>query len=371
MTAQPAARLRARDLGIVLGTMPTGPLNAITDVGGVRVGHVTLRRGNGPLVRGVGPVRTGVTAILPHGDNPFLEKVPAAAEVFNGFGKTTGLVQVAELGELETPILLTNTLSVGQVADALVGWMVEQHPAIGVTTSSVNPVVGECNDGDLNDLGGRHVGEADVRAAIAGARGGPVDEGNLGAGTGMSCYGWAGGIGTASRRLAAERGGWTVGALVLANFGRKGDLLIAGVPVGRELGELAAREREHGSIIMVVATDAPLDARQLGRIARRAPFGLARTGSHGGHGSGDVVIAFSTANRIPHYGTALVRRVELVDEHGPAIDELFVATIEATEEAVINALCAANATDGRDGHRREALPIAETLAILRKRGVVE
>jgi D-aminopeptidase len=370
MTANPVARPRARDLGIVLGVLPTGPHNAITDVEGVRVGHTTLWRGDGPLVRGVGPVRTGVTAILPHGDNPFLEKVPAAAEVFNGFGKTTGLVQVDELGELETPILLTNTLSVGQVSDALVGWMVEQHPAIGVTTTSVNPVVAECNDGGLNDIGGRHVSEADVRAAIAEARGGPVAEGNLGAGTGMVCYGWAGGIGTASRRLAADGGGWTVGALVLANFGRRHDLLVAGVPVGRELAKLATPEREHGSIIVVVATDAPLDARQLGRIARRAPLGLARTGSHGGHGSGDVVIAFSTANRIPHYATDLVRQVALVDEHGPAIDALFAATVEATEEAVINAICAANAIVGRDDHRREALPTDEVLAILRQRGAM-
>ncbi|MFN8540154.1 MAG: P1 family peptidase [Thermomicrobiales bacterium] len=371
MTAHPAARPRARDLGIVLGVLPPGPHNAITDVEGVRVGHTTLWRGDGPLVRGVGPVRTGVTAILPHGDNLFLEKVPAAAAVFNGFGKTTGLVQVDELGELETPILLTNTLSVGQVSDALVGWMVEQHPAIGVTTSSVNPVVAECNDGYLNDLGGRHVGEADVRAAIAEARGGPVAEGNLGGGTGMVCYGWAGGIGTASRRLAADRGGWTVGALVLANFGRPQDLLIAGVPVGRELAKQAAQEREHGSIIVVIATDAPVDARQLGRIARRGPLGLALTGSHGGHGSGDVVIAFSTANRIPHYATALVRQATLVDEHGPAIDGLFAATVEATEEAVINALCAARTIVGRDDHRREALPTAEVVEILRQRGAME
>jgi D-aminopeptidase len=370
MMAQPAGRPRARDLGIALGSLPTGPLNAITDVAGVRVGHVTLRRGDGALARGTGPVRTGVTAILPHGDNLFLEKVPAAAEVFNGFGKTTGLVQVAELGELETPILLTNTLSVGQVADALVGWMVEQHPAIGVTTTSVNPVVAECNDGYLNDIGGRHVREADVRAAIAEASEGPVAEGNLGAGTGMVCYGRAGGIGTASRRLPGERGGWTLGALVLANFGAAQDLTIAGVPVGRELARAAAREQERGSIIVVVATDAPLDARQLGRIARRGPLGLARTGSQGGHGSGDVVIAFSTANRIPHYATGLTRQVALLDEHGPAIDDLFRATVETTEEAVINALCAANSIVGRDDHRREALPIEETLAILRRYGAV-
>ena len=350
--------------------MPPGPRNAIIDVAGVRVGHATVRRGNGPLVRGVGPVRTGVTAILPHGDNLFMEKVPAAAEVFNGYGKTIGLVQVAELGELETPLLLTNTLSVGRVTDALVGWLVERNPAIGVTTSTVNAVVAECNDGYLNDIGGRHVGEAEVRAALAGARADVVEEGNLGAGTGMTAYGWAGGIGTASRLLPAERGGWTVGALVLANFGRLRDLLIAGIPVGRELAAQSAQEREHGSVIVVIATDAPLDARQLGRIARRAPLGLARTGSHGGHGSGDVAIAFSTANRIAHDGRELVRPVALVNEHSPAIDDLFAATVEATEEAVINALCAARPVEGRDGHRREALPLEAALAILRRHDVV-
>ncbi len=370
MAGNPAVRPRARELGIILGVLPTGPQNAITDVAGVRVGHATIRRGNGPLVRGVGPVRTGVTAILPHGDNLFMEKVPAAAEVFNGYGKTIGLVQVAELGELETPLLLTNTLNIGRVADALVGWMVEQNPAIGVTTSTVNSVVAECNDGYLNDIGGRHVGEAEVRAALVGAQTGPVAEGNLGAGTGMVAYGWAGGIGTASRLLPAEHGGWTVGALVLANFGRQHDLLVAGIPVGRELAAQAVQQREHGSVIVVVATDAPLDARQLGRIARRAPLGLARTGSHGGHGSGDVVIAFSTANRITHDSRELVRPVALVNEHSAVIDRLFAATVEATEEAVINALCAAQLIEGRDGHRRDALPLDETVAILRRHGML-
>lgn len=294
-------RVRARDLGIMPGMLPTGPANAITDVAGVLVGHTTIRRGAGSLVRGVGPVRTGVTAILPHGDDLFASKVPAAAEVFNGYGKSIGLVQIAELGQLESPILLTNTLSVGKVADALVGWAIERHPAIGVTTSTINPVVAECNDGYLNDIGGRHVGEAETRAALDGARGGAVAEGNVGAGTGMSCYGWAGGIGTASRLVRADGTTWTLGALALANFGRADDLLIAGVPVGRLLAAAAETTREHGSIIVVLATDAPLDARQLGRLARRVPHGLARTGSHGGHGSGDLALAFSVADRIAHY----------------------------------------------------------------------
>lgn len=365
-------RPRAREVGIALGRLATGPQNAITDVAGVLVGHATLRRGAGALVRGDGPVRTGVTAVLPHGDDLFAAKAPAAAAVFNGFGKTIGLMQVDELGQLETPILLTNTLNVGRVADALVGYMIARHPAIGVTTGTVNPVVCECNDGYLNDIGGRHVGEAEVLAALQGASDGPVAVGNLGAGAGMMAYGYAGGIGTASRLAGgadAPGSAFTVGALVLANFGRRADLLIAGVPVGRELA--AARppkRREQGSVIVILATDAPLDARQLGRLARRAALGLARTGTHGGHGSGDLAIAFSTADRIPHDPEPAVRAVPTLNEQSPVLDRLFAAVVEATEEAVIDALCAARPTDGRDGRRAEALPIEETLAILRRHG---
>lgn len=357
-------RGRARDLGIVPGLLPTGPANAITDVPGVLVGHTTVRCGAGALVRGIGPVRTGVTTILPHGDDLFAGKVPAAAEVFNGYGKSIGLVQIAELGQLETPILLTNTLNVGKVADALIGWAIERHPAIGVTSETINPVVAECNDGYLNDIGGRHVGEAETRTALDGACGGPVPEGNIGAGTGMSCYGWAGGIGTASRLVQTDGATWTLGALVLANFGRAEDLLIMGVPVGRLLATNSAPTREHGSIIVVLATDAPLDARQLGRLARRVPHGLARTGSHGGHGSGDLALAFSVADRIAHRPQGPTRRTITVDEGHPVLDDLFRATVETTEEAVLNALCAATPTDGRDGHRREALPLDRVRALL-------
>lgn len=365
-------RPRAREVGIALGRLAPGPFNAITDVAGVLVGHATLRRGTGPLVRGVGPVRTGVTAVLPHGDDLFAAKVPAAAAVFNGFGKTIGLVQVAELGQLETPILLTNTLNVGRVADALVGYMLARHPAIGVTAGTVNPVVCECNDGYLNDIGGRHVGEPEVLAALRGAAGGPVAVGNLGAGAGMMAYGYAGGIGTASRLAAgadAAGAAFTVGALVLANFGRRADLLIAGAPVGRELSaSRPPQQREQGSAIVILATDAPLDARQLGRLARRAALGLARTGTHGGHGSGDLAIAFSTADRIPHEPAPAVRAVPTLNEQSPVLDRLFAAVVEATEEAVIDALCAARPTDGRDSHRAEALPVEDTLAILRRYG---
>jgi len=365
-------RARARELGIILGTMSPGLLNAITDVTGVRVGHTTLIRGSGPLVRDVGLVRTGVTAILPHGDNLFTSKVPAAATVFNGFGKSIGLMQIAELGQLETPILLTNTLNVGKVADALVGYMIEQNPAIG----SVNPVVCECNDGFLNDIKGRHVGEQEVLAALAHATGGPVAEGNIGAGTGMRAYRFAGGIGTSSRQLSQDQGNYVLGVLVLANFGRLQDLIVAGVPVGRELerssqqtqtgNDTLSKEREQGSIIVVLATDAPLDARQLGRLTRRVPLGLARTGTHGGHGSGDLAVAFSTAQRIPHDGFALEHKITVLNEQNPVIDTLFSAVVEATEEAVINALCAAHPMDGRNDHHVEALPLDKTLAILRQ-----
>lgn len=369
MTAQqPIDRPRARDAGIVLGVLPPGPLNAITDVAGVRVGHATVSFGEGALAPGRGPARTGVTAVIPAPGDLFAEKVPAAAAVFNGYGKTIGLMQIEELGQLETPILLTNTLNVGKVADALVGYMVEQHAAIGVTTSSVNPVVAECNDGYFNDIQGRHVGEAEVRAALAGASGGPVAEGNLGAGTGMSCYGFPGGIGTASRRLTRGGVAFTVGALVLANFGRRRDLTIGGAPVGRELGE-APIVPERGSVIVVLATDAPLDARQLGRLARRASFGLARTGTTCGHGSGDLALAFSTVNRIPHDASAVVRTVTVLNDNAAVLDDLFAGVVESVEEAVVNALCAARPITGRDGRHREPLPVAEVVAILRRHGL--
>jgi D-aminopeptidase len=381
MTEQPPdKRNRARDAGILVGRLSPGPQNAITDVAGVRVGHTTLVRGSGPLVRGVGPVRTGVTAILPHEGNLFTSKVPAAATVFNGFGKSLGVMQIDELGQIETPILLTNTLNVGRVADALVAYMLEQNPAIGVgTLGTVNAVVCECNDGFLNDIQGRHVGEPEVRAALAQAAAGPVAEGNIGAGTGMIAYGFAGGIGTASRRLAPEHGAYTLGVLVLANFGRRSDLLIAGVPVGQELERerqqsassisTSTEGREQGSVIVLLATDAPLDARQLGRLTRRVPLGLARTGTHMGHGSGDLAIAFSTAQPIPYDPTVLTHTVRVFNEQHPAIDALFLAVVEATEEAVLNALWAAHTIEGRDGHRVEALPHAATLAILQQHGL--
>jgi len=395
------SRPRAREFGIIIGTMSPGPLNAITDVPGVRVGHATLIRGEGALRPGHGPVRTGVTAILPHGGNLFREKVKAAAFVLNGFGKTIGLIQVAELGTLETPILLTNTLNVGRVADALIEYMLRDNPEIGVTTGTINPVVAECNDGYLNDIQGRHVGPAEVWEAIQGAAGGPVAEGSVGAGTGMSAFGFKGGIGTSSRVTPPEAGGFTVGTLVLANFGRREELIVAGVPVGRLLKDWSQEGRADftgsrsalddtrfpghlgpasgpsagsssgdsggdGSIIIVLATDAPLSSRQLGRLARRAVLGLARTGSTAAHGSGDIVLAFSTAQRIPHEGSVRPSGGEGFPEEGRYLGPLFQAAIEGTEEAILNALFRAETMVGRDGHVRYALPLERVRQILDK-----
>lgn len=356
-----AGRLRARAMGIHPGMYEPGPLNAITDVPGVRVGHATLIQGEN--------VRTGVTAIVPHSGNLFREKVAAAIEVFNAFGKMVGSTQVQELGQLETPILLTNTLSVWDAAAGLADWMLAQPGNENVR--SINPVVGETNDGWLNDIRGRHVKAEHVRQALANAQGGPVEEGSVGAGTGTMAFGWKGGIGTSSRRLLADRpstalrtsGGYTVGVLVQTNFG--GSLTIDGVPVWRELRP--SREREgsgEGSCMIVIATDAPLDARQLRRLATRAFHGMARTGSSGSHGSGDYAIAFSTANRYSLDARqspppSLVREDDL--------SPLFQAVIEATEEAIYNSLLQATTVRGRDGHVAEAIPIEKLRTLLRGR----
>jgi D-aminopeptidase len=354
-----AARHRARDLGIEIGILKPGPWNGITDVTGVLVGHATSHRGDS--------IRTGVTAVLPHHGNLFQEKVPAALFVGNGFGKLIGVTQIEELGNLESPILLTNTLNVPRVADALIDYMLSLPENQEVR--SINVVVGETNDGFLSDIRGRHVGRDDVFTALKNAKSGPVEEGCVGAGTGTVCFGWKGGIGTSSRVLPASGGGYTVGVLVQTNFG--GVLTINGAPVGQELGQFAMKEAltypsGDGSCMMVVATDAPLEARNLKRLAQRTMLGLARTGGYSSNGSGDYVIAFSTAseNRIAH---APKERIQLLpalvnDETSP----LFLAAVEATEEAIINSLFMATTTRGRNGHVVEALPIDRTLEILRK-----
>ncbi|HEY8347463.1 MAG TPA: P1 family peptidase [Symbiobacteriaceae bacterium] len=358
-----AMRPTARERGLVTGILPPGPHNDICDVPGVLVGHATIVRGVGPLVPGEGPVRTGVTAILPHGGNLFAEKVPAGVFVLNGFGKSVGIPQIQELGTIETPILLTNTLSTFRAADALVSWMIEQNPDIGINTGTVNPVVGECNDGFLNDIQGRHVTEEHVRAALESAGPGPVRQGAVGAGTGMVCFGFKGGIGSASRVV----GPYTLGALVLANFGRREQLLIAGVPVGQRLldypgkPEPAQDEAPAGSVMVVLATDAPLDARQLTRLCKRGALGLARTGASAANGSGDFVIGFSTAYRIPHGKVEILTPPRLADG-APELDQLFVAAVEAVEEAVLNALFTAVTVTGRDGRVVPALPVDQVLA---------
>ena len=370
---QTAPRPRARDAGVIIGVLSPGPLNSITDVDGVSVGHATLNRGDN--------VRTGVTAILPHGGNLFREKVPGAVFLGNAFGKLAGSTQVNELGEIETPILLTCTLCVPRAADALIDYMLVLPGNEDV--QSINPLVGETNDGYLNDIRSRPITRQDVFAAIKSARGGPVEEGSVGAGTGTVAFGFKGGIGTSSRKLPASLGGYTVGVLVQTNFG--GVLTIAGAPVGKELGRYylrdevegkrvsrndeSVRDRGDGSCMMVIATDAPLDARNLKRLASRAIMGLARTGSSGSNGSGDYVIAFSTAPelRIRSGDSTRARQVTVLGNE--AMSPLFEAVIEATEEAIINSLFKATTITGH-GHIVEALPLDQTMRILREHRIV-
>ncbi len=345
--------MRLRDYGIQPGRLPPGALNAITDVPGVRVGHVTLISGEGRLREGVGPIRTGVTAVVPHAGNLFREKVAAGVHTVNGFGKATGFEQIRELGVIETPILLTNTLNVPRAADGLIAYVLRQNADIGVTTGTVNPVVGECNDGFLNDLRGRHVQQEHVWQAIDTAAGGAVAEGNVGAGTGTACFQFKGGIGTASRLVLDGR--FTVGALVQTNYGERAEMMMYGVPLGAHLLDDHLPQPGPGSIMMVIATDAPLDARQLTRCARRAAIALGRTGTVSHDGSGEFAIAFSTANRWSHDPADPVEAVTRIHD-GRAINEMFLGVVEALEEAIWNAVVAAETMTGRDGNTLYALP---------------
>jgi D-aminopeptidase len=357
-------RPRAREIGIVVGVLPPGPLNAITDVHGVSVGHRTIVEGQA--------IRTGLTAIIPHAGNLFQDKVPAAIVVGNGFGKLVGSTQVQELGTLETPVLLTNTLSVFTAADALVAYTLNLQGNEDVR--SVNPVVGETNDGFLNDIRARRVRHQDVLAAIAAARRGAVEEGSVGAGTGTRCLGWKGGIGTASRRLPEELGGYTVGVLAQTNFG--GILTINGAPVGQELERYYLqelkndRDTEDGSCMLVVATDAPLDVRRLQRLARRALLGLAAVGSPMTHGSGDYVIAFSTAEEVrsPHQHPTGTQTLTLLRDED--LSPLFQATREATEEAILNSLLKATTVTGFGGRACQAIPVDRVVEICRRYGAI-
>ncbi len=363
-------RARARELGIAPGYLPTGAHNAITDVAGVRVGHATLIRGSGTLVPGEGPVRTGVTAILPHPHDLFLDKVTGAVVCINGFGEVTNTQQVDEMGVLEGPLMLTNTMNVARVADAVIDWAFEHSAEMGVTTWGISPIVAETSDSYLNDLRGRHVHREHVYQALENARDGAVTEGAVGGGTGMICYEFKGGIGTSSRVLPDEYGGFTVGVLVQSNFGARHKLMIDGVPVGRELADYEERiQREtQGSVIVVIATDAPMTSRQLKRMGMRATHGLARTGTQGGNTSGDFAIAFSTTRMRPHHPTGLTLSLEQVVEAGPLINLLFEAVVEATEEAVLNSLFQAETMTGRDNRVVHALPIPETVEIMRRYG---
>ena len=364
--ATPAARARLRELGITIGVLPPGRFNAITDVPGVKVGHTTLVSGDGKLVPGRGPVRTGVTAIVPR-DDVWNHKVFASGVVLNGNGQVTALDWIREAGWLETPIVLTDTLSVGRVSDAVVTWMARKNADMGIGDDVVLPCVAECDDSFLNDQRGRHVQEQHVLAALDGARSGPVPEGAVGAGTGMIAYRFKGGIGTASRVLPKEQGGWTVGVLVNANLGWREHLRIDGVPVGESIKDLMPGKKvSEGSIIMVVATDAPLLPNQLERVARRATLGVARTGTVAAHSSGDFAIAFSTATDVPHYPDA--KTMNLTAVNTAHISPLFAATVEATEEAIGNALAMATTTTGRDGNTAHAIPLDRLKALMKAHG---
>jgi D-aminopeptidase len=374
-SAAQTPRVRARDLGITVGTLPTGPLNAITDVAGVLVGHATIVRGDGALQIGAGPVRTGVTAVLPRKDIWF-NGVYAATHTLNGDGEMTGTHWIRDRETLMHPVLITNTGSVGTVHEAEIAYMNERHPA---RDWAFLPVVAETWDGTLNDVRGQHVKKEHVFAAIDKAQGGPVAEGNVGGGTGMVCYSFKGGIGTSSRRVPASAGSYTVGVLVQANFGRRPELTIAGVPVGREITDFMPETNRRpggdinldheGSVIVVIATDAPLSSRQLDRIAARATLGLARTGSTSGNSSGDIFIAFSTANTVPQSSTSPTLTATFISpESSGTLNPLFQATVEATEEAVLNALMKAETMTGINGNRVHAIPYDRLKAAMAKYG---
>ena len=360
-------RRRLRQLGFSIGRFPAGPDNAITDVPGVRVGHTTLHSGEGPLVVGKGPVRTGVTAILPP-DPIFAERVVAGSFVLNGAGEVSGLTQVTEWGLLETPVLLTSTMSVGKVSDATVKWMTRRFPGIGTDYDVIIPLVGECDDSWLNDSVGRHVRSEHVYRAIEQACAGPVPEGSVGAGTGMVTCDFKAGIGTSSRRVTIDRATYTLGILVQSNFGVMRALRVNGAPVGEilEPAFVTAQKRVHsaGSIICVVATDAPLLSLQLARLCKRAALGIGRVGSFAAHGSGEIVVGFSSANKVPRVASGMTVKLEVLLD--PACDGLYEAVVECTEEAIVNSLCMADGMRGQSDHYAPGLPLDRLTEILKR-----
>jgi D-aminopeptidase len=354
-------RVRARELGLPLGRFKPGRYNAITDVEGVLVGHSTIIKGEGPLRPGHGPVRTGVTAIMPNEGNIFMERMSGGGFVLNGAGEVSGMTQLMEWGLVETPILLTNTMSVGVVSDAVARHLVERYPGIGDEHDVIIPIVGECDDSYLNDIVGRHVRAQHVFEAINTASSGPVAEGNVGGGTGMLTCDFKGGIGTSSRKLPEALGGYTLGVLVMSNFGKMHNLRVGGLPVGEVLAEkfknVPKRGYSYGSIIVVVATDAPLLSHQLNRLCKRVALGIGRVGSYAAHGSGEIVVGFSTANIIPRRTQKMVYKMKiLLDQR---LDPLYEAVMEATEEAILNALCMATSMKGVNDNFVPALPLDE------------
>jgi D-aminopeptidase len=362
MSAEPSEpRVRARELGLPLGRFKPGKYNAISDVEGVLVGHSTIIRGGGPLKPGIGPVRTGVTAILPNQGNIFMDRMTGGGFVLNGAGEVSGLTQVMEWGLIETPILLTNTLSVGAVSDAVARYMVERNPGIGDEHDVIIPVVGECDDSWLNDIAGRHVQNVHVLEAIRTATDGPVAEGGVGGGTGMITCDFKSGIGTSSRKLPEVFGGYTLGVLAMSNFGQMRNLRVGGLPVGEALAEkyreVPRRHHSAGSIIAVVATDAPLLSHQMNRLCKRVSLGIGRVGSYAAHGSGEIVVGFSTANMIPRRTRKMVYKMKiLLDQR---LDPLYEAVMEATEEAILNSMCMARPMEGINGNYCPALPLDE------------
>lgn len=359
-------RARFRDLGFAIGVLPTGHWNAITDVKGVKVGHKTKISGDGPLEIGKGPLRTGVTAILQHDRPLWHTRVKGYVEILNGSGEVTGRTFVEEMGEMDSPILLTSSFSVPRVADATLSYMMRHVPELGVVAGYAHPVVAECSDMMLNDMQGRHITEADVWEALDSASTGPVQEGAVGGGTGLTCYQWKGGIGTASRVVEIGCETYTLGVLVQANHGARAQLRVDGVPVGLLMQDMLPTwvKPVEGSIVVVVATDAPLTSRQLGRVTRRAALGLARTGATARNGSGDILIGFSTGNLLCHSDSVHTLRTL----SNQVMDPLFDAVAEATEESVINALTCAHTITGRDGNTAYAIPLCRLASVLEAHG---
>lgn len=362
--------MRARDLGIRIGRYEPGPFNAITDVTDVLVGFSTIIEGEGKLRPGVGPVRTGVTAIKPNATNIYMERYLGGGFVLNGAGELSGLTQVMEWGLIETPILLTNTLSVGTCSEALVRYMVGRYPSIGRENDVIIPLVGECDDSWLNDIGGHHVREIHVRQALESATHGPVAEGNVGGGTGMITCDLKSGTGTSSRMLTEEQGGYTVGVLVQSNFGKLEELRIDGVHVGRilarERGDVDRRPGVAGSIIAVAATDAPLLPHQLNRLAKRMALGIGRVGSHAAHGSGEIMLAFSTGNKAPRHPRSRTHTYTVKVLEDLALNPLYEAIVDATEEAILNSMFAAEEMVGIYGRRAQAIPVPRVRELMER-----